>query len=41
MVEYDVGITTERRYEIKRIDLDYFAVDEEATSGPPQHSGDG
>ena len=41
MVEYDVGITTERRYEIKRIDLDYFAVDEEAPPGPPQHSGDG
>jgi restriction system protein len=41
MVEYDVGITAERRYEIKRIDLDYFATDDEVTPGPPQHSGDG
>jgi restriction system protein len=35
MIEYGVGVTSSRRYEIKRIDLDYFAGDDEATSGPP------
>jgi restriction system protein len=32
MIEYGVGVTTTRRYEIRRIDLDYFAVDEDASS---------
>jgi restriction system protein len=41
MLDYEVGVTTERKYEIKRIDLDYFAVDDEATPGPPGHSSDG
>jgi restriction system protein len=34
MIEYGVGVTTARRYDIKRIDLDYFAGDDDATSGP-------
>jgi restriction endonuclease Mrr len=34
MIDYGVGVTSTRRYEIKRIDLDYFACDEETTSGP-------
>ena len=34
MMDYSVGVTTGRRYDIKRIDLDYFATDDEATSGP-------
>ena len=34
MIDYGVGVTSARRYEIKRIDLDYFAVEEEATVGP-------
>ena len=34
MIEYGVGVTSSRRYEIKRIDLDYFASDDEGTTGP-------
>ena len=34
MIDYGIGVTTARRYEVKRIDLDYFAVEEEATVGP-------
>ena len=34
MIDYGVGVTSARRYEIKRIDLDYFAVEEEAAVGP-------
>ena len=35
MIQYEVGVTTARRYDIKRIDLDYFATDEEPTAGIP------
>ena len=35
MIQYQVGVTTARRYDIKRIDLDYFATDEEPTAGIP------
>ena len=35
MIEYGVGVASSRTYEIKRIDLDYFASDEEEASGPP------
>ena len=35
MIEYGVGVTSSRRYEIKRIDLDYFANDADEASGPP------
>ncbi|MGZ3488656.1 MAG: restriction endonuclease, partial [Isosphaeraceae bacterium] len=41
MIEYGVGVASSRAYEIKRIDLDYFAVDDEETPGPPGHPGDG
>jgi restriction system protein len=41
MIDYGVGVATARKYEIKRIDLDYFTVDDDATPGPPDHSGDG
>jgi restriction system protein len=34
MIDYGVGVTSSRRYDIKRIDLDYFASDEEEASGP-------
>ena len=40
-VGYGVRTTTARRYDIKRIDLDYFAGDDEATMGPPEPSHDG
>jgi restriction system protein len=33
MIDYGVGVTSTRRYEIKRIDLDYFASEDEAASG--------
>lgn len=35
MIDYGVGVTRARRYDIKRIDLDYFAVDDEALSQSP------
>lgn len=36
MVDHDVGVTVATRYEIKRIDLDYFGVEEdEAANAPP------
>ena len=34
MIEYGVGVTSSRRYEIKRIDLDYFAGEDDGASGP-------
>ena len=37
MIDYGVGVTSGRRYEIKRIDLDYFASEDEGTSSPPMH----
>ena len=33
MLDHDVGVTVATRYEIKRIDLDYFGVEDEVT--PP------
>jgi restriction system protein len=41
MIEYGVGVATARRYDVKRIDLDYFAGDDEATMGQPEPSHDG
>lgn len=35
MIDYGVGVANTRTYEIKRVDLDYFAGDDEATSGLP------
>jgi restriction system protein len=35
MIDYGVGVTTARRYEIRRIDLDYFASDDEAMGESP------
>lgn len=29
MIEHGVGVTVNRKYEIKRLDLDYFAMDDE------------
>jgi restriction system protein len=29
MIEHNVGVTTSREYEIKRLDLDYFTTDED------------
>ena len=34
MIDYGVGVASARKYEIKRIDLDYFAGEDEATVGP-------
>lgn len=34
MIDYGVGVTSPCGYDSKRIDLDYFASDDEATSGP-------
>jgi restriction system protein len=33
MVAHDVGVSVESRYEIKRVDLDYFGVEEEGSTG--------
>ncbi len=35
MIEHDVGVTVARGYEPKRVDLDYFAVEDEAPSTAP------
>ncbi len=35
MIDYGVGVTSARRYEIKRIDLDCFATDDVAIGGHP------
>lgn len=34
MIDYGVGVTSSRKYDIKRIDLDYFAGEDEASGGP-------
>ena len=34
MIDHNVGVTSYRKYEIKRIDSDYFAGEDEAISGP-------
>jgi restriction system protein len=36
MVDYKVGVSTVRTYELKRVDLDYFADEDEAPTGPPE-----
>lgn len=33
MIEHNVGVTITRKYEIKRLDLDYFTVDEDHEDG--------
>jgi restriction system protein len=35
MVDYGVGVSTVETYELKRVNLDYFADEDEATAGPP------
>jgi restriction system protein len=35
MIDYGVGVARSRRYEIKRIDLDYFAPEEEQPPAQP------
>ena len=39
MIEYGVGVSTSRTYELKRIDLDYFAGDEDETTPPALPAG--
>jgi hypothetical protein len=34
MIDYGVVVTSAHRYEIKRVDLDYFASDEDTASRP-------
>jgi len=43
MIEHDVGVTVNRKYEIKRLDLDYFALDDDEapTAQIPPASADG
>jgi hypothetical protein len=36
MVDYGVGVSTVETYELKRVNLDYFADEDDATTGPPQ-----
>jgi restriction system protein len=38
MVDYGIGVTRVREYEIKAVDNDFFEADEESTE-PPQASG--
>jgi restriction system protein len=35
MLDYGVGVSTAETYELKRVDLDYFADEDEATAGSP------
>lgn len=35
MIEHAVGVTVSRAYEVKRLDLDYFATEEEALAQSP------
>jgi restriction system protein len=34
MLDHDVGVTVEHAYEIKRLDLDYFVLDDDSTPAP-------
>jgi hypothetical protein len=34
MIEHGVGVTVARRYEVKRLDLDYFVTDDEVQAEP-------
>ena len=36
MVDYGVGVSTVETYELKRVNLDYFADEDDATTGPPE-----
>jgi restriction system protein len=35
MIEHAVGVTVARRYEVKRLDLDYFVTDDEEVQAEP------
>jgi restriction system protein len=35
MIDHGVGVAISTRYEIKRIDLDYFGVEDEPTANEP------
>src|ERR1019366_589981 len=41
MIDHNVGVTIYRKYEIKRIDSDYFAGEDEGMPGSTGSSGDG
>lgn len=34
MIDHEVGVTVARKYELKRVDLDYFVSDEDDADGP-------
>ena len=36
MVDYGVGVSTVETYELRRVNLDYFADEDDATTGPPE-----
>lgn len=38
MIEHNVGVSLSRRYELKRVDLDYFASDDDALPPAPSES---
>lgn len=40
MIENDVGVAVSRRYLLKRLDLDYFVIDEESSVPAPTNSDD-
>lgn len=35
MIEHAVGVTVARRYEVKRLDLDYFVTDDDEVQAEP------
>lgn len=41
MIDNDVGVTVEKAYEVKRLDLDYFIEGEEAATSGGSPNGDG
>lgn len=38
MLDHDVGVTVATRYDIKRIDLDYFGVEDDGTTLPETYA---
>lgn len=36
MVDYGVGVSIVETYELKRVNLDYFADEDDTTTGPPE-----
>jgi hypothetical protein len=36
MIDYGVGVSIVETYELKRVNLDYFADEDDATTGPPE-----